>query len=103
MHHSFQVTPAELEAVLCACPLVRDAGVTSVYSNEHASELPRAYVVPVDENLLGNGLATKAQLQFIQEVKKYVESHTARYKWYGLQSIEMPVLRGSATGFVVVL
>lgn len=39
----FQVAPAELEGLLLTCPLVADCAVIGVWSEEQASELPRAY------------------------------------------------------------
>jgi 4-coumarate--CoA ligase len=41
----FQVAPAELEGLLIDHPKVEDAAVIGIYSEEQASELPRAYLV----------------------------------------------------------
>lgn len=44
-YNGFQVAPAELEGVLLDHPNIMDAAVVGVYSKDHVSELPRAYVV----------------------------------------------------------
>ncbi|GAA5980583.1 hypothetical protein JCM10908_001696 [Rhodotorula pacifica] len=76
--HSFQVSPAELEDSLCASPLVQDAGVTSVYHDDHATEYPRAYVVPFDKEILKGG--PKAE-EFAHTLRKHIEGKHAPYKW----------------------
>ncbi len=43
----FQVAPAEVEAVLLTCPMVKDAAVRGV-PDEEAGEVPVAFVVPAD-------------------------------------------------------
>lgn len=63
----FQVAPADLEDSLCASPLVQDAGVSSVYHEEHATEYPKAWVVPRDPAVLDGG--EKAE-RFAREVAK---------------------------------
>ncbi|TKA55401.1 hypothetical protein B0A53_02325 [Rhodotorula sp. CCFEE 5036] len=74
----FQVAPAELEDSLCASPLVQDAGVTSVYHDDHATEYPRAYVVPFDKEILQGG--PKAE-EFAHTLRKHIEGKHAPYKW----------------------
>lgn len=76
--YSFQVSPAELEDSLCASPLVQDAGVTSVYHDDHATEYPRAYVVPFDKEVLQGG--PKAE-EFAHTLRKHIEGKHAPYKW----------------------
>ncbi|POS77615.1 4-coumarate-CoA ligase 1 [Diaporthe helianthi] len=44
-YNGFQVAPAELEGLLLAHPAVSDAAVIGVYSEQRATELPRAVVV----------------------------------------------------------
>ncbi|GAA5870327.1 hypothetical protein JCM16303_001965 [Sporobolomyces ruberrimus] len=74
----YQVSPAEIEDSLCGSPLVADAGVTSFYHDDHATEYPRAYVVPFDKDCLVAG--SKAD-QFAHTLRSYVESKHAPYKW----------------------
>lgn len=55
-YNGFQVAPAQLEDLLLGHPAVADVTVIGVYSEERATELPRAYVVPAagykgDDNL----------------------------------------------------
>jgi acyl-CoA synthetase (AMP-forming)/AMP-acid ligase II len=45
-YKGFQVPPAELEGILVSHPKINDVAVIGVYHEEHATELPRAYVVP---------------------------------------------------------
>jgi acyl-CoA synthetase (AMP-forming)/AMP-acid ligase II len=44
-YKGFQVPPAELEGLLVNNELVDDVAVIGIYSEEHGSEVPRAYVV----------------------------------------------------------
>ncbi|GAA6001899.1 hypothetical protein JCM10207_002369 [Rhodosporidiobolus poonsookiae] len=74
----FQVSPAELEDSLCASPLVQDAGVTSIYHAEHATEYPRAYVVPFDKDVLTDKKKGEA---FAHALRQHVEGKHAPYKW----------------------
>ncbi|BGP44796.1 hypothetical protein JCM10450v2_000610 [Rhodotorula kratochvilovae] len=74
----FQVSPAELEDSLCASPLVQDAGVTSIYHQDHATEYPRAYIMPFDKDVLKGG--KKAQ-EFAHALRKHIEGKHAPYKW----------------------
>ncbi|POY71403.1 hypothetical protein BMF94_5715 [Rhodotorula taiwanensis] len=74
----FQVSPAELEDSLCASPLVQDAGVTSIYHDDHATEYPRAFVVPFDKEILKGGPKAEA---FAHDLRKHVEGKHAPYKW----------------------
>ena len=43
----FQVPPASLEGLLASHPKVKDVAVVGIYSKSMASEVPRAYVVPI--------------------------------------------------------
>lgn len=69
----FQVAPADLEDSLCASPLVQDAGVSSIYHDEHATEYPKAWVVPADKAVLNGGEAAE---RFAREVAKVRVSHS---------------------------
>lgn len=81
-YKGLQVAPAELEGIICACPLVKEAGVCAIFSEAEATELPRAYVVPADPTLVTRGArATKEQQRFADEVRRHVEKHTVKYKW----------------------
>ncbi|KAK4703654.1 hypothetical protein P7C70_g2558, partial [Phenoliferia sp. Uapishka_3] len=75
---SFQVAPAELEDGLCSSPLVQDAGVSSIYNEDHATEYPRAYVVPFDKEVLEGG---QKALDFAHELRKHIEAKYTPYKW----------------------
>lgn len=44
-YNGFQVAPAQLEGLLLGHPAVADVAVIGVYSDERATELPRAYIV----------------------------------------------------------
>ncbi|EED21683.1 phenylacetyl-CoA ligase, putative [Talaromyces stipitatus ATCC 10500] len=44
-YKGFQVPPAELEGILVDSELIDDVAVIGVHSDEHGSEVPRAYVV----------------------------------------------------------
>ena len=71
-YNGFQVPPAELEGLLISHPKIDDVAVVGVYSEEHASEIPRAYVVPaagVDRNK-----STQA------EIISWLESRVANHK-----------------------
>lgn len=77
-HTRYQVAPAELEDGLCTSPLVQDAGVTSIYDEEAATEYPIAYVVPFNKELLKGGRETD---EFVRVLKALIESKYNSYKW----------------------
>ncbi|CEQ38933.1 SPOSA6832_00422, partial [Sporobolomyces salmonicolor] len=85
----FQVSPAELEDSLCASPLVADAAVTSVYHDDHATEYPRAFVVPVDKALLVPGQHAE---EFAHALRKHIEGKHAPYKWCAILLLLVPFL-----------
>ncbi len=64
-YKGFQVAPAELEGILLDHPKVNDAAVIGIHSDEHASELPRAYLV------VKPGTAKDEQTQ--KEVAEYLQ------------------------------
>jgi 4-coumarate--CoA ligase len=66
----FQVPPASLEGLLASHPRVLDVAVIGVYSKSIASEVPRAYVVPVGKP--SNSLA--------KELIKFVHDRVAHHK-----------------------
>jgi acyl-coenzyme A synthetase/AMP-(fatty) acid ligase len=71
-YKGFQVAPAELEGLLVDHPKVDDAAVIGVHSEEHASELPRAYIK------LSPGIAANTQTE--KEITEYLHSKVASHK-----------------------
>jgi len=94
----FQVSPADLEDSLCGSPLVQDVGLTSIYHDDHATEYPRAYVVPFDKNVLNDRAAAEA---FAHELRKYVESKHAPYKWIRGGFVIVPAIPKSPAGKIL--
>ncbi|KZO92738.1 acetyl-CoA synthetase-like protein [Calocera viscosa TUFC12733] len=84
-YKGFQVSPVELDAVIGALSSVLDVGTTSIYSEKHASELPRAYVVPRSSELVEavkRGDQNHPGLRaFASQIFKTVEEQCAYYKW----------------------
>lgn len=69
-YKGLQVAPAELENVLFTHPQIREAAVVGVPApNDPATDLPRAYVVPIDRSKINE-----------DEVKEYVKARLAPYK-----------------------
>jgi 4-coumarate--CoA ligase len=66
----FQVPPASLEGLLASHPKVRDVAVIGLYSKSIASEVPRAYVVPVGP----------PSRELAEELVKFVHDRVARHK-----------------------
>ncbi|VDL84331.1 unnamed protein product [Nippostrongylus brasiliensis] len=64
---TFQVAPAELEDLLLAHPLIRDAAVIGV-PNKKTGELPKAFVVRANNTLTE------------EEVKDWVKDKVSPYK-----------------------
>lgn len=58
---------------------MQDAGVSSIYHDEHATEYPRAYVVPFDKAVLEGGPKAEA---FAHELRKHIEAKYTPYKWF---------------------
>lgn len=56
-YKGFQVAPAELEGLLVAHPQVKDAAVIGVYHVATATEIPKAYVVTVENAQQDRALA----------------------------------------------
>ncbi|KAJ9115688.1 hypothetical protein QFC20_001015 [Naganishia adeliensis] len=76
-YKGFQVPPADLEKLLLTNPKVGDAAVIGVHSREHATELPRAYVVPVG----GLGALSEAgKAELATELVNWVEKNVANHK-----------------------
>lgn len=71
-YKGFQVAPAELEGLIANHKKVADVAVTAYYDSTIESEVPRAYIVPVD--------GVKGGLELEQEICKYVADNLANYK-----------------------
>jgi len=71
-YNGFQVAPAELEALLLAHPAVDDAAVIGVYSEQRATELPRAVVVLAD--------GYKGDEKMEKDLKEWIHKRVAPYK-----------------------
>lgn len=69
--------PSELEDLLLQHPSVADAAVTSIYSDEQATELPIAYVTLTAQYSSSN----QAQKQkALDEIRAWSDSQVAGYK-----------------------
>ncbi|KDQ56671.1 hypothetical protein JAAARDRAFT_179271 [Jaapia argillacea MUCL 33604] len=78
----FQCSPVEIEGALAGHTKVADAAVGSIYSEEHGTEFPRAYVVPMDRSLLNyTQPPSKELVDLAWELSKRVESSLIKYKW----------------------
>ncbi|GAA6013671.1 hypothetical protein JCM10207_004812 [Rhodosporidiobolus poonsookiae] len=74
-YKGFQVAPAEyvpLNGCLLSAPFIADAAVIGIYSDEQATELPRAYIVPAPSAANSSTL--------VEDVKKWVEEKLAPHK-----------------------
>ncbi|KAF9514741.1 hypothetical protein BS47DRAFT_1392176 [Hydnum rufescens UP504] len=77
-YKGFQVPPADLEAVLLSNEDILDAGVIGVESVGGATELPRAYVVPRNAELLKD---PKAAAAFRKEIQEWIKTKVADHKF----------------------
>jgi acyl-coenzyme A synthetase/AMP-(fatty) acid ligase len=73
-YKGFQVPPADLEATLLNHPDIADAGVVGIYSDEQATELPRAYVVPANKEM-GESERKEFARGVIEWVAEWVGNH----------------------------
>jgi 4-coumarate--CoA ligase len=71
-YNGFQVAPAQLEGLLLGHPAVNDVAVIGVYSEQRATELPRAYIVPAQ------GVKTGKKLE--GEVSEWLNGRVAPHK-----------------------
>ncbi|KAK2879973.1 hypothetical protein FQN49_000699 [Arthroderma sp. PD_2] len=69
----FRVAPAELEALLITHPVITDAAVIGVDDGD-GQKVPKAFVVREP------GVTTE-ESQLMGDIKHYVETHKAFYKW----------------------
>ncbi|OJD09730.1 hypothetical protein AJ78_08958 [Emergomyces pasteurianus Ep9510] len=76
-YKGFQVAPAELEGILVENEAVNDVAVIGVESEEHGSEVPRAYVV-LNGKGQGNGAAGMAAEA--DKIMKWLEGKVAPHK-----------------------
>ncbi|KAJ7679741.1 hypothetical protein B0H17DRAFT_943890 [Mycena rosella] len=97
-YKGFQVPPAELEALLLTHPEIADAAVIGVDSIEQATELPRAYVVPVRPDQVKT---TAAKAAFGASIAKWVESRVAKHKFLRGGVAVIDVVPKSAAGKIL--
>lgn len=71
-YNGFQVAPAQLEGLLLSHPAVNDVAVIGIYSEERATELPRAYIV------LASGYEESQHLK--DELTAWLSAKVAPYK-----------------------
>ncbi|KAL2280928.1 hypothetical protein FJTKL_12235 [Diaporthe vaccinii] len=71
-YNGFQVAPAELEGLLLAHPAVADVAVVGVYSEQRATELPRAVVVLAD--------GYKGDEEMEKDLKQWIQKKVAPHK-----------------------
>ncbi|KAJ9108870.1 hypothetical protein QFC21_000190 [Naganishia friedmannii] len=74
-YNGFQVAPAELEAMLLKHPKIADVAVIGVVSRQRGTELPRAYVVPLETKM-----GQEAQDALINEIIAWVGENAADHK-----------------------
>ncbi len=89
----FQVAPAELEAVLSACPGIADAAVIGIKDEAHATELPRAYVV---RQLGESGTALTAS-----QIQQFLAARLASYKRLDGGVVFVDVIPKNASGKIL--
>ncbi|TVY52845.1 putative 4-coumarate--CoA ligase 3 [Lachnellula cervina] len=70
----FQVSPTELEDIIGQHPHVDDSAVTSIWDDSEATEIPRAFVVPVSSMRISD------HKQLAKEIQDLVISKAAGYK-----------------------
>lgn len=70
----------------------------SIYSSEEATELPRAYIVPVDASLVAPTASMADQRRFVEEVKRHTETHLAKYKYLRGGVVLVPAIPTSPSG-----
>jgi 4-coumarate--CoA ligase len=76
-YKGFQVAPSELEDLLMAHPLVADAGVTSIYSDAEATELPIAYVALMPQKAAARLDEIR---QALDDIRSWADGKVAGYK-----------------------
>lgn len=76
-YKGFQVAPSELESLLLTHPSVADAAVTSIYSDEQATELPIAYVTLV---VTASPMSKGRKDRLLQEIREWVDGQVSGHK-----------------------
>lgn len=71
-YKGFQVPPAELEGLLQGHPKVNDVAVVGIYSEEQATEVPRAFVVPT--------MGVEGNKQTIDDITSWLAERVASHK-----------------------
>ncbi|KIJ38473.1 hypothetical protein M422DRAFT_231207 [Sphaerobolus stellatus SS14] len=78
-YKGFQVPPAELEGILLTHPLIVDAAVIGIWSDDDATEYPRAYVVP--RNGLKSLTFPSETDRLAREIEIWIRQKVARHKY----------------------
>jgi acyl-CoA synthetase (AMP-forming)/AMP-acid ligase II len=99
-YKGFQVAPAELEGILLTHPEVGDAGVIGVYSQEHETEIPRAYISPKKASLV-DPKNTALREAFEQSILKWIKARVANHKQLRGGVIAIAAVPKSATGKIL--
>ncbi|KAF9514742.1 hypothetical protein BS47DRAFT_838022 [Hydnum rufescens UP504] len=97
-YKGFQVPPADLEAVLLSNEDILDAGVIGVESVKDAIELPRAYIVPRNAELLKD---PKAAAVFGKEIQEWIKTKVADHKFLHGGVIIIDAVPKSASGKIL--
>ncbi|KAF7321297.1 hypothetical protein MKEN_00649700 [Mycena kentingensis (nom. inval.)] len=88
-YKGLQIAPAELEALLLSHPHILDAGVIGVFSDELATEVPRAYVVADPKTVSAD------------EIKEFVKGRLAAYKQLRGGVVFVPAIPKSPSGKIL--
>ena len=70
-YKGFQVPPAELEGLLISNPMINDVAVVGVYSEQGATEVPLAFVVPAK----GVQAGKKTEQEIVSWLAERVAAH----------------------------
>ncbi|GAA6060838.1 hypothetical protein JCM10212_005256 [Sporobolomyces blumeae] len=89
----FQVAPAEVEGVLLSAPFIADCAVIGVWSEDQATELPRAYIVPSPEH--------KDSKNLVADTVKWVEQRLAPHKRLRGGVVVLDVIPKSPSGKIL--